>query len=141
MARPSEILTNGLGRVVYLESEEDEVEFLYCPELKWMYPQPIPLAEGDQFLNWWMRSDVSYAPDAFFRAHATGDTRVIDELYSMWRRTKGEIPVEELQDAVNELQRETKQLLKALKHTLTVEGEDMELEAELAELRVEKAIA
>lgn len=136
MARPSEIQSHGITAVVWLESEEDETEFLYVPGLKFMWDQPIPLQEGDLFLQYVENLDVVWLNQVLFER----DLELLNKLYVEWRRSLGEFTYEELADKVNELQRDVAQLLKALKLTLTEAGEDVELEAELAELRAERAM-
>ena len=137
MARPSEVHSYGITGVVWLESEFDETEFLYCPGLKFMWDQPIPLREGDQFLQWIENLDVVWLNTVLFER----DLDLLHKLYVMWRRSLGEFTEDELKEKVVELQRDVAQLLKALKATLQQEGEDVELESELAELRAERLVS
>ena len=52
MTRASRRYMWGLTRVTYLEVEEEGIEFIYLPELKWLRDEPIPLAAGDVILGW-----------------------------------------------------------------------------------------
>lgn len=131
MARSSQVVSAGICRVVWLEVEEDDTEFLYVPGVKFYWPQAVGLYEGDQFLQFILNLDAVHLEEALFR----GDAKVLDKLWKLYRETQGYVDPQDVMDQVNELQRSVNLLLKAIGAVV-----QDDLEAELDELRAEKGI-
>lgn len=127
MYKQSEAMRRGLARVVWIQVEEEELEFLYAPEINWMFPEPFPLHEGDQFLYWWQDQEVIWPGDAIFRR----DVETIQRLWKIYSGRKED-------DRLSRLEGLVQKILDHLGLGRGPESIEDEIERELAEVRAER---